>query len=727
MAICLPAQMGKEFGWRLLTVVGVTFALAVTFQFLELPYGVVLPSSSSAPSSPDEAPGQGIGSGSSVSVNVVAVNSTTLHPALEEVADSDGFVYEGIMNNNSRSSTEFDLLHEWLVDANSSSTLSPEAAPDQEIDDDDDGDPEGISSDHFVSERITGWKNDSADETSSDLQGNNVTTLAADQEAKEGSSVVHTSPVEEEPSSSASPENKVDDSDHSAVSERIMGSKNDSAAETSSDSQGNNVTVVADGEAKEGSSIVAAVPTSPMAEEPSSSGSPAGSIAMAPAVHEEEASVKQDSNGTSDKVLQAADVTKPAAVTPPPPPPPPPAAPAVFTISEMNKLMLESLSSPNSIRPRWPSPADKELVRARSLIENAPIVTDDPMLYAPLYHNVSMFKRSYELMQKMLKVYVYREGERPIFHQPALKGIYASEGWFMKFLETSKKFVTKDPRKAHLFYLPFGSRNLEETLYVPGSHSHKNLIQHLKNYLDMVAAKHTFWNRTDGADHFLVACHDWAPAETKQYMSNCIRSLCNADIKEGFVFGKDTSLPETYVRNAQKPLRDLGGQPPSKRSTLAFFAGNMHGYVRPILLQHWENKDPEMKIYGNMPRSKGNKNYINHMRSSKYCICPKGYEVNSPRVVEAIFHDCVPVIISDNFVPPFLEVLNWESFAVFVMEKDIPDLKRILVGIPERRYLQMQMRVRKVQQHFLWHPRPVKYDVFHMVLHSIWYNRVFRS
>jgi hypothetical protein len=42
------------------------------------------------------------------------------------------------------------------------------------------------------------------------------------------------------------------------------------------------------------------------------------------------------------------------------------------------------------------------------------------------------------------------------------------------------------------------------------------------------------------------------------------------------------------------------------------------------------------------------------------------------------------VIISDNFVPPFFEVLNWESFAVFVMEKDIPNLKNILLSIPER-------------------------------------------
>lgn len=117
-------------------------------------------------------------------------------------------------------------------------------------------------------------------------------------------------------------------------------------------------------------------------------------------------------------------------------------------------------------------------------------------------------------MEDILKVYIYREGERPILHTPVLKGIYASEGWFMKQLEGNKKFVTKNPRKAHLFYLPFSSRMLEETLYVVNSHSHKNLIEYLKNYLDMVAAKHPFWNRTGGADHFLVACHDWVCVNT---------------------------------------------------------------------------------------------------------------------------------------------------------------------------------------------------------------------
>lgn len=112
-------------------------------------------------------------------------------------------------------------------------------------------------------------------------------------------------------------------------------------------------------------------------------------------------------------------------------------------------------------------------------------------------------------MEKILKVYIYQEGTRPIFHQPDLKGIYASEGWFMKLMEVNKHYAVKDPRKAHLFYLPYGSRQLELALYVPDSHRMKPLSLFLKNYVNMIAAKYPFWNRTKGSDHFLVACHDW--------------------------------------------------------------------------------------------------------------------------------------------------------------------------------------------------------------------------
>ncbi|XP_010535964.1 PREDICTED: probable glycosyltransferase At3g07620 [Tarenaya hassleriana] len=400
----------------------------------------------------------------------------------------------------------------------------------------------------------------------------------------------------------------------------------------------------------------------------------------------------------------------------------------VTTINEMNQILVKHRRSSRAMRPRWSSRRDEEILAAKKEIENAPDASNDRQLYAPIFRNVSMFKRSYELMERILKVYVYKEGSRPIFHTPILKGLYASEGWFMKLMEGNRHYTVKDPRRANLYYMPFSARMLEYKLYVRNSHNRTNLRQYLKEYTEHIASKYPFFNRTGGADHFLVACHDWAPYETRHHMEHCIKALCNADVTAGFKIGRDVSLPETYVRAAKNPLRDLGGKPPSQRRILAFYAGSMHGYLRQILLNHWKDRDPEMKIFGRMPRGFESKmNYIDHMKSSKYCICPKGYEVNSPRVVESIFYECIPVIISDNFVPPFFEVLDWDAFSLVLAEKDIPRLKEILTSIPEEKYLRMQTAVRKAQRHFLWHAKPEKHDLFHMVLHSIWYNRMFQA
>ncbi|KAK1315501.1 putative glycosyltransferase [Acorus calamus] len=395
------------------------------------------------------------------------------------------------------------------------------------------------------------------------------------------------------------------------------------------------------------------------------------------------------------------------------------------TMSEMNDILIKNRASSRAMRPRWSSAHDQKLLGIKALIENAPIVRADRELHMPAFRNISMFKRSYNLMERTLKVYVYKEGSKPVFHQGPIKGIYASEGWFMRLMEGNRQYTVKDPRKAHLFYMPFSSRNLEFSLYVPNSHNRHNLVDYLESYVDKIVSKYPYWNRTGGADHFLVACHDWAPYETRHALRRTIRALCNADITDGFKIGKDVSLPETYVRSARNPLRDLGGRPARERPILAFFAGNMHGRTRPILIQHWENRDPDMKILGPMPPGvKSKMNYIQYMKTSKYCLCPRGYEVNSPRVVEAIFYECVPVLMSDNYVPPFFEVLDWDVFSVTVEEKDIPRLKEILSAIPEERYLELQNGVRRVQQHFVWHSKPVKYDLFHMVLHSVWFNRL---
>lgn len=165
----------------------------------------------------------------------------------------------------------------------------------------------------------------------------------------------------------------------------------------------------------------------------------------------------------------------------------------------------------------------------------------------------------------------------------------------------------------------------------------------------------------------------------------------------------------------------VGGYPPSQRTTLAFFAGHLHGHIRYLLLNTWKNKDQDVQVYDELPHEDS---YNTKLRSSKFCLCPSGYEVASPRIVEAIFAECVPVLISDNYVPPFSDVLNWKSFSVQIDVKEIPNIKKILMGISQRQYLKMQGRVKQVQRHFVPNEPPERFDVFHMTIHSIWLRRL---
>ncbi|XP_021861107.2 probable glycosyltransferase At5g20260 isoform X2 [Spinacia oleracea] len=373
------------------------------------------------------------------------------------------------------------------------------------------------------------------------------------------------------------------------------------------------------------------------------------------------------------------------------------------------------------------------LARARSSIQEATRTrsckSEEEEIFVPrgpVYRNPYAFQQSHREMVKRFKIWTYKEGERPLVHQGPMSYFYGIEGHFIQEMEDGtssiNKFMARHPDEAHVFFLPFSIVNMRLSFYKPLDYDRGPINKVSLDYVNVVAQKHPYWNRTHGADHFMLSCHDWAPEisfANPQLLKNLIRALCNANTSEGFQPMRDVPIPEINVPG--KDLNQPGlGLRTSKRRILAFFAGGNHGHVRKSLFAQWE-KDSEIQLYEHLPK---NQNYFQMLGQSKFCLCPSGYEVASSRIVEAIRAECVPVIIKDNYSFPFSDVLDWNRFSIYVPKAKIPEIKTMLKGISPRQYAKLVRGVRSVKWHFTLNRPSKPFDLIHMVLHSIWLRRL---
>ncbi|GKB82380.1 probable glycosyltransferase, partial [Tanacetum coccineum] len=377
--------------------------------------------------------------------------------------------------------------------------------------------------------------------------------------------------------------------------------------------------------------------------------------------------------------------------------------------NEVSK-MIKKLKDETLLRRKMKTRDEKlekveaELRRARVLIRDAGTNPsrsfssfDDPD-YVPtgsIYRNPEMFHRSYLLMEKLFKVYIYQEGEPPLFHTGPTVDIYSMEGIFLNFIENDPNYRMSDPDQAHVYFLPFSVAMILNNLFDPVIRDKAVLERVIGDYVHIVSSRYPYWNRSLGADHFMLSCHDWGPRATWYVHSlyfTSTRLLCNANTSEFFNPRKDASIPEiNLIRGESTTI--TGGLPASNRTTLAFFAGGQyHGKIRPLLFQHWKDKDEDIQVYEKVPN---NVSYKEMMKTSCFCICPSGFEVASPRIVEAIYAECVPVLISQHYVLPFSDVLNWDAFSVRVSVSEIPNLKKILLDISDDKYKRLQENVKK--------------------------------
>lgn len=111
-------------------------------------------------------------------------------------------------------------------------------------------------------------------------------------------------------------------------------------------------------------------------------------------------------------------------------------------------------------------------------------------------------------MEKCFKIYIYEEGEPPIFHYSSMQGILGMEGILIHHIEISK-FWTTDPERANGYFLPFSVLSIVNYVYVVDSHLWGPMQNTARDYLSLIAQKYPYWNQSLGHDHFILAFHDW--------------------------------------------------------------------------------------------------------------------------------------------------------------------------------------------------------------------------
>ncbi|CAK7339645.1 unnamed protein product [Dovyalis caffra] len=326
-----------------------------------------------------------------------------------------------------------------------------------------------------------------------------------------------------------------------------------------------------------------------------------------------------------------------------------------------------------------------------------------------LYHSPSVFKLNYEEMERNFKVYIYPDGDPNTFYQTPRKltGKYASEGYFFQNIRESR-FRTQDPDQAHLFFIPISCHKMRGK-----GTSYENMTIIIENYVQSLIAKYPYWNRTLGADHFFVTCHDVGVRATEGVpllVKNAIRVVCSPSYDVGFIPHKDVALPQVL----QPFALPAGGNDLENRTTLGFWAGHRNSRIRVILARVWEN-DTELDISNNrINRATGHLVYQKRFYGTKFCICPGGSQVNSARIADSIHYGCVPVILSNYYDLPFNDILDWHQFSVILREQDVYQLKQILKGIPNDQFVSLHKNLVKVQKHFQWNSPPSN------MMHSIW-------
>eukprot|EP00931_Biecheleriopsis_adriatica_P005333 TRINITY_DN10685_c0_g1_i1.p1 TRINITY_DN10685_c0_g1~~TRINITY_DN10685_c0_g1_i1.p1 ORF type:complete len:432 (+),score=70.25 TRINITY_DN10685_c0_g1_i1:167-1462(+) len=371
-----------------------------------------------------------------------------------------------------------------------------------------------------------------------------------------------------------------------------------------------------------------------------------------------------------------------------------------------------------------------------------------------------------EEMQSNLKVFVYDvQDDRCTKQLRKRNSGYMVEDVFLKRIHNWTNVVA-DPSKANAFFVPTTtscwrfrkSSRLDGGIYA---------ARRVKSIVDDLKTRYDFFRQLNGTRHFWVSSHDMGKAEAASFApielsehASCMVNTADPSPRNGMLVEQhgsvatvpgiapyafnprlDISLPcnsdQARAAEALRHIQTSSWSTPRKYN--AFFAGSMRSDARKEMTsdfslaqvasassdsQHILNHEALWKritgsflattshthartrkdIHNNfVSRHLEDSEYLAFLSTSEFCLCPRGFRVWSPRLFDAVWFGCIPVIIADEYHLPHSCFLNWSEMSVHVPEARAHQTADFLANLSQDWKSNARQKLLRLRKTTMWH------------------------
>jgi glucuronyl/N-acetylglucosaminyl transferase EXT2 len=268
---------------------------------------------------------------------------------------------------------------------------------------------------------------------------------------------------------------------------------------------------------------------------------------------------------------------------------------------------------------------------------------------------------------------------------------------------------------------PYYTSNPNEAcLFVPSIDLlNQNLIN--ENLVGKSLATLQYWE--NGENHILFNVLSGAPATFYNTVLdvNTDRAIIVGTGFDSWTYrsGFDLSMPfyspilESYHRSATTNERKfflISSQLNIFSKHLRILRDLAFNHDNVLLLQRCQEEESKLGSHDQVDETKNKKSPLNEDRcgfpSSKaysypvvletgtFCLIIRGVRLSQPNLLEAMATNCIPVIVADNFVMPFSEIIDWNLAAITIRESDFHSIMSILKAVSETKVMEMQKQVK---------------------------------